>query len=76
MRRACHRNGIDVDKFDYLMRDPLMTRRDLGYFDCHAALAGARVWGGQVVYEAGQYDLLARLFQLRKDMHRQVYTHR
>lgn len=44
------RNSIDVDKFDYIMRDTQMMNLSTGSFDYQILLKDARVIDNQIVY--------------------------
>ncbi|KAL9679546.1 hypothetical protein QQ045_017411 [Rhodiola kirilowii] len=68
------RNGIDVDKFDYIVRD---TRAcGLGCsFQFDSLLERMRVMGDEICYRAKDYLTVHKLFTTRADLHRTVYTH-
>ncbi|KAH7682727.1 HD-domain/PDEase-like protein [Dioscorea alata] len=68
------RNGIDVDKFDYISRD------------CRACGLGCnihfqrlfeimRVIDDEICYPAKEYLTIHKVFGTRADLHRTVYTH-
>lgn len=44
------RNSIDVDKFDYIMRDTYMMNLSTGSFDHQILLKDARVINNQICY--------------------------
>ncbi|CAN0892920.1 Deoxynucleoside triphosphate triphosphohydrolase SAMHD1 homolog [Linum grandiflorum] len=68
------RNGIDVDKFDYLARD---TRAcGLGCsFMFQRLMESMRVLGDEICYRLNDYLTVYKLFSTRAEMHRTVYTH-
>uniref|UniRef100_A0A7N0VG95 HD domain-containing protein n=1 Tax=Kalanchoe fedtschenkoi TaxID=63787 RepID=A0A7N0VG95_KALFE len=68
------RNGIDVDKFDYITRD---TRAcGLGCsFQFDGLLERMRVMGDEICYRAKDYLTVHKMFTTRADLHRTVYTH-
>lgn len=74
---ANKRNGIDVDKFDYLARDSrqcgVAIQLDAQRLMMFSRLNSARE---QVIFKMTEYSNLALgLFQSRAEMHRRVYTH-
>ncbi|CAM8973543.1 unnamed protein product [Rhodiola kirilowii] len=68
------RNGIDVDKFDYIARD---TRAcGLGCNFQHQRLMDVmRVLDDEICYRATDYLTVHKLFATRADLHRTVYVH-
>ncbi|XP_078431027.1 uncharacterized protein LOC144702894 isoform X2 [Wolffia australiana] len=68
------RNGIDVDKFDYIGRD---TRAcGLGCnFQFRRLLESMRVIDDEICYPSKEYLTVHKLFATRADLHRTVYTH-
>ncbi|XP_062191504.1 uncharacterized protein LOC133895289 isoform X2 [Phragmites australis] len=68
------RNGIDVDKFDYIGRD--CRACGLGCnFQYWRLTEGMRVMGDEICYPAKDYLSIHKLFTTRADLHRTVYTH-
>ncbi|XP_074576591.1 uncharacterized protein LOC141833093 [Curcuma longa] len=68
------RNGIDVDKFDYIGRD--CRACGLGCnFQYQRLFEGMRVMGDEICYPAKEYLSIHKLFSARADLHRTVYTH-
>ncbi|KAJ3694339.1 hypothetical protein LUZ60_009819 [Juncus effusus] len=68
------RNGIDVDKFDYIGRD--CRACGLGCnFQFKRLMEGMRVMGNEICYPAKEYLNIHKLFATRADLHRTVYTH-
>ncbi|KAJ4838157.1 hypothetical protein Tsubulata_046193 [Turnera subulata] len=68
------RNGIDVDKFDYIVRDT----RACGLcsnFQFERLLDNMRVIDGQICYPLKDYLTVNKLFTTRADLHRTVYLH-
>ncbi|CAO2204958.1 unnamed protein product [Urochloa humidicola] len=69
------RNGIDVDKFDYIDRE--CRACGLGSnFQYWRLMEGMRVMGDEICYPAKDYLSIHKLFSTRADLHRTVYTHR
>nr|XP_018627196.1 deoxynucleoside triphosphate triphosphohydrolase SAMHD1 homolog isoform X2 [Nicotiana tomentosiformis] len=68
------RNGIDVDKFDYIERD---TRAcGLGCnFQFQRLLETMLVIDNEICYRAKEYLTIHKLFSTRADLHRTVYMH-
>ncbi|KDD74334.1 hypothetical protein H632_c1392p0, partial [Helicosporidium sp. ATCC 50920] len=69
------RNGIDVDKFDYLARDSLCCGVRVS-FDPGRIMQFSKVLDDEICYRYSEYMSLHDLFHSRASMHRQVYTHR
>ncbi|WOL18455.1 deoxynucleoside triphosphate triphosphohydrolase [Canna indica] len=68
------RNGIDVDKFDYISRD--CRACGLGCnFQFQRLFEGMRVIDDEICYPAKEYLTIHKLFSTRADLHRTVYTH-
>lgn len=67
-------NGIDVDKFDYIERDC----RACGLrssFQFERLMESMRVMGDEICYRAKEYLNVHKLFEMRADLFRRVYTH-
>ncbi|KAF6260882.1 hypothetical protein COO60DRAFT_840296 [Scenedesmus sp. NREL 46B-D3] len=74
---ANKRNGIDVDKFDYLLRDSKMCGVAV-QLDHQRLMKLSRLDRGreQVILKMTEYGNIATgLFGSRAEMHRRVYTH-
>ena len=77
---ANHRNGIDVDKFDYFARDC----KHLGIptsFDAHRLMRFARVLKGpdgktQIAYHEKEAWNIYELLHTRYNLHKRAYQHR
>ncbi|KAF7819598.1 deoxynucleoside triphosphate triphosphohydrolase SAMHD1-like protein isoform X1 [Senna tora] len=68
------RNGIDVDKFDYIVRD--CRACGLGCsFEFQRLLETMRVLDDEICYRAKDYLTIHKLFSTRADLYRTVYTH-
>uniref|UniRef100_A0A2P2IPZ0 Deoxynucleoside triphosphate triphosphohydrolase SAMHD1 homolog n=1 Tax=Rhizophora mucronata TaxID=61149 RepID=A0A2P2IPZ0_RHIMU len=68
------RNGVDVDKFDYLVRDSKACGMGCN-FQFERLMDTMRVMGEEICYRAKEYLTVHKLFATRADMHRTVYTH-
>ncbi|WCJ38419.1 hypothetical protein M5689_019481 [Euphorbia peplus] len=68
------RNGIDVDKFDYLIRDSRACGLGCS-FQFERLMDTMRVVEDEICYRANDYLTVHKLFATRADMHRTVYTH-
>ncbi|XP_015578616.1 deoxynucleoside triphosphate triphosphohydrolase SAMHD1 homolog isoform X1 [Ricinus communis] len=68
------RNGIDVDKFDYLIRDSRACGLGCS-FQFERLMGSMNVVGDEICYRAKDYLTVQKLFATRADMHRTVYTH-
>ncbi|XP_065878833.1 uncharacterized protein [Euphorbia lathyris] len=68
------RNGIDVDKFDYIVRD--CRASGLGCsFEFPRLMETMRILGDEICYRAKDYLSVHKLFATRADLYRTVYTH-
>ncbi|KAI3474878.1 hypothetical protein Pfo_030189 [Paulownia fortunei] len=68
------RNGIDVDKFDYIVRD--CRACGLGCnFEFQRLMESMRVMGDEICYRAKDHLTIHKLFATRADLYRTVYTH-
>lgn len=68
------KTGIDVDKFDYLLRDSHHTNKPCG-FDYNRLIINARVIKGYIAYPDKEVYNIYELFRTRYSMYRQVYLH-
>jgi len=69
------RNGLDVDKFDYLQRDAACTGvRIAADFDRLAAFS--KVIGDETCYKWSEYQNVHEVFRARASLHQRVYNHR
>lgn len=71
---ANKRNGIDVDKFDYLARDTFFCGLPKADFSTRLLLTN-RVIGDQVCYQRKESMALYNLFAKRYEMFKMVYNH-
>ncbi|XP_074274421.1 uncharacterized protein LOC141598617 isoform X1 [Silene latifolia] len=68
------RNGIDVDKFDYIVRDSRACGLGCS-FQFERLLQTVRVMDDEICYRTKEYLTIHKLFLSRADLHRTVYTH-
>lgn len=68
------RNGIDVDKFDYIVRDSRACGLGCN-FQFQRLLETMRVMGDEICYRSKDYLTVHKLFATRADLYRTVYTH-
>ncbi|KAL3691952.1 hypothetical protein R1sor_005603 [Riccia sorocarpa] len=68
------RNGIDVDKFDYIERDTRACGIGNG-FNYARLMENMRVMEDEICYRAKEARNVYDLFVTRADLHRTVYTH-
>ncbi|EFJ40543.1 hypothetical protein VOLCADRAFT_119951 [Volvox carteri f. nagariensis] len=74
---ANKRNGVDVDKVDYLQRDAAMCGVKVGCdFDRLLKKSFIKVLDDEVCYPWSEYPNILDLFRAREAMHRKVYTNR
>tara|TARA_Y100001970_G_scaffold249796_1_gene320775 strand:+ start:4084 stop:5253 length:1170 start_codon:yes stop_codon:yes gene_type:complete len=68
-------NGIDVDRFDYLMRDIHMTGLNYG-IEYKRIMNYSRIMNGQIMYSDKVRVNIEDFFRIRYIMYREVYNHR
>ncbi|PIA62033.1 hypothetical protein AQUCO_00200195v1 [Aquilegia coerulea] len=68
------RNGIDVDKFDYIVRDSRACGLGCN-FQFQRLMDTMRVMGNEICYRSKEYLTIHKLFDTRADLYRTVYTH-
>jgi HD superfamily phosphohydrolase len=68
-------NAIDVDKFDYLIRDTTNLGLKFG-FDYIRLLNDAKVIDNIICYPEQMYNEVSAIFDTRYKLHKQVYTHK
>lgn len=69
------RNSIDVDKFDYLMRDAYFCGT-LGRPQPHRLMDNCRVINGVLCYQKKVLNSIFQLFAVRANNFREIYGHR
>ncbi|KAF6743503.1 hypothetical protein DFP72DRAFT_932737, partial [Ephemerocybe angulata] len=72
---ANKRNGLDVDKFDYIQRDSRMTGENLT-FPVLRILHSAKVLDNQICYKIKDANQIYRICQRRYELHKHVYNHK
>lgn len=68
-------NSIDVDKFDYLLRDPKHIGLDYS-FNYNRIFIKSSVIGNDIVYDSSITDNIMDLFLTRHRFHRDIYNHK
>ncbi|XP_015879229.1 uncharacterized protein LOC107415422 [Ziziphus jujuba] len=68
------RNGIDVDKFDYIVRDSRACGLGCN-FEFQRLMQTMRVLGDEICYRDNSHLTVHKLFATRADLYRTVYTH-
>ncbi|KAJ2912276.1 hypothetical protein MD484_g8137, partial [Candolleomyces efflorescens] len=72
---ANKRNGLDVDKFDYIQRDSHMTGTSFS-FEATRVVKSAKVLDNQICYNIKDANQIYRIFNNRFDLHKHVYNHK
>ncbi|KAJ2488841.1 hypothetical protein IWW37_004469 [Coemansia sp. RSA 2050] len=72
---ANKRNGVDVDKFDYIQRDCYNVGVNSSY-DFQRLMLNSRVINDEVCYNAKEAFNLTEMFHTRYSLHKRVYSHR
>ena len=67
-------NGIDVDKFDYLIRDTYAMGLKFG-FDYSRLFYQCRVINGEICYNHKEIFNVYEMFHTRYRLHKQIYSH-
>ena len=70
-----NKNGIDVDRFDYLMRDIHMTGLNYG-IEFQRIMDYSKIVDGKVKYSDKVKTNIEDFFHIRFIMYREVYNHR
>ena len=70
------RNGIDVDKFDYLNRDTEKIGVHHCTFNHDIVMRGARVVDDQICYPEKHEFEIKKLYDSRYNLHNDVYCHK
>ena len=69
------RNGIDVDKFDYIKRDSFYC--GLSYsMDCTRIMKHIRVIDNKLCYLDKSYNYINDMYEVRNKLHKQIYKHK
>ena len=69
------RNGLDVDKFDYLQRDARNAGCKIAA-DFDRLRAFSKVVDDETCYKWSEYQNVHEVFRARASLHQRVYTHR
>lgn len=72
---ANKRNGIDVDKFDYIARD-VRAIGDHNNFSARRLIDSARVIDDQICFHIKDANSVYELCQLRFSNHKRIYSHK
>ena len=70
------RNGIDVDKIDYLLRDSSKLNVKHCSFNPWILIKQARVVNGEICYPEKHEYIVKQLFDSRYNLYRDCYYHR
>ena len=68
-------NGIDVDRFDYLMRDIKMTGLNYG-IEYERIMNHSRIENNEIIYSEKVKTNIDEFFRIRFIMYKEVYNHR
>ncbi|KAI9460398.1 hypothetical protein HD554DRAFT_2206873 [Boletus coccyginus] len=69
------RNGLDVDKLDYILRD-CHAVGDKGNISISRLIHSARVVEGKICYDIKDANQIYELFYTRFSLHKRVYNHK
>ncbi|KAH8115674.1 hypothetical protein DFH11DRAFT_1299236 [Phellopilus nigrolimitatus] len=69
------RNGIDIDKFDYIARD-VRAIGDHNNFSARRLIDSARVIGDEICYHIKDANSVYELCTLRFSNHKRIYSHK
>ncbi|KAG9095269.1 hypothetical protein FS749_010778, partial [Ceratobasidium sp. UAMH 11750] len=72
---ANSRNGIDVDKFDYIQRDTHAVGNKMNDVTSRL-IRSARVIDGQICYADKDWYMVSQLFESRFSLHKMIYNHK
>jgi len=69
------KNSIDVDKFDYLQRDPRHIGLDCS-FDPARIINKSFLEGSEIIYSKSVSNNIVNMFQTRYRFHKEIYNHK
>ncbi|ESK91486.1 hd phosphohydrolase domain-containing protein [Moniliophthora roreri MCA 2997] len=72
---ANRRNGLDVDKFDYIVRDSLMVGHKVN-LDTQRIIGSARVINNEICFDCKEVNNIYKIGENRFELHKMVYNHR
>ncbi|KAH0839456.1 hypothetical protein J3R83DRAFT_246 [Lanmaoa asiatica] len=72
---ANERNGLDVDKFDYILRD-CHAVGDRGNISISRLIHSSRVVEGKICYDIKDANQIYELFYTRFSLHKRIYNHK
>ncbi|KAJ2926166.1 hypothetical protein H1R20_g10921, partial [Candolleomyces eurysporus] len=72
---ANKRNGLDVDKFDYIQRDSHMTGTSFS-FEATRIVKSARALDNQICYNIKDAEQIYEICRRRFALHKNVYSHK
>ncbi|KAF9262499.1 HD-domain/PDEase-like protein [Marasmius fiardii PR-910] len=72
---ANQRNGLDVDKYDYIQRDSHMLGSPIK-INVNRMLASARVIGDEITYNIKDLNKIKEVFRTRFQLHEHFYNHK
>lgn len=70
-----NKNGLDVDKFDYLQRDVKMVGQN-NFFSCERLISDVVVINNNICYPVQCFSQIMSLFEMRYNLHKQIYSHK
>jgi len=70
-----NKNGIDVDRFDYIMRDIKMTGLNYG-IEYERIMNHSKIIDGEIVYSEKVKTNIEDFFRTRFIMYKEIYNHR
>mmetsp|Transcript_10141 Transcript_10141/g.25969 ORF Transcript_10141/g.25969 Transcript_10141/m.25969 type:complete len:554 (-) Transcript_10141:388-2049(-) len=73
---ANKRNGIDVDKLDYLPRDARYCKQNQARLNVSKLFTMCRVIDDEICFERERWKSVHEIFSARSWMHHEVYTHK
>ncbi|CUA69345.1 Deoxynucleoside triphosphate triphosphohydrolase SAMHD1 [Rhizoctonia solani] len=72
---ANNRNGIDVDKFDYIQRDTHAVGNKMNDVTSRL-IRSARVINNEICYADKDWYMVSQLFESRFSLHKMIYNHK
>ena len=70
-----NKNGIDVDRFDYIMRDIRMTGLNYG-IEYNRIMKHSKIIDGRIMFSGKVKTNIEEFFRVRFIMYKEVYNHR
>ena len=72
---VCNKNGIDVDRMDYIMRDIKSTGLYYG-IDYKTIMNNSVIRKSGIIYSQRSYDVIENFYKTRYILYKDIYNHK